>query len=402
MPYYPAPLRTYLRDSFTTDRATGAVNGTAAEPGPGNRVVADTESKSSISGNKLVIAGGKTVAAWGDPGYWLDAVDRVVGRLVVGRTTVTTFGGSGGHGIGWSQNASGEPTTHSIQFRGTTFLRVYDNASLIIVGTQLSTAVDYQVAVILRATGAFYFIKGGIYTYWTLVWVSDRSSVAVVYPVVSTLDSAYTADDIYYPPITWTPPAIASDSFNRSDGALGSTDGLGAPEANGGGGLTWTAQVGTWAIATNKAMATALSGGIAIATVPVSSINCIHDVKVTRAGGVVGAVVRYQDSSNYVIAYHDGTNAKLDKVVAGVTTNVISATASYSAGKILRIVPDLTKFELYYNSVRIGSGGTISDSALQTSAVIGLYTTDITNSLDDMLTHARGTAQEHGALNVFF
>ena len=38
-----------LYDQFTTIRAVTAVNGTAAEPGPGTRVVVDTESKLSIT-----------------------------------------------------------------------------------------------------------------------------------------------------------------------------------------------------------------------------------------------------------------------------------------------------------------------------------------------------------------
>lgn len=33
-----------VRDTYTTDRAAGAVNGTAAEPGPGNRTVTDASS----------------------------------------------------------------------------------------------------------------------------------------------------------------------------------------------------------------------------------------------------------------------------------------------------------------------------------------------------------------------
>ena len=49
-----AALRYLLRDEFTTDLAAGAVNGTAAEPGPGTRTVVDL-------GNRLYIIGGKAI-----------------------------------------------------------------------------------------------------------------------------------------------------------------------------------------------------------------------------------------------------------------------------------------------------------------------------------------------------
>ena len=108
--------------------------------------------------------------------------------------------------------------------------------------------------------------------------------------------------------------------------------------------LTWTQQVGAWTVATGKANASALSGGKALATVPATlTPDLLIAAALTRSAGVVGLVVRYTDTSNYVVAYHDGTNAKLDQVVAGVTTNKISAAATYSASAILRCAGRRTK-----------------------------------------------------------
>lgn len=54
-----------LRDEFTTTRAAGAVNGTAAEPGAGTRTVTDTESKLRIGipYGVLMFGDSKTVGA---------------------------------------------------------------------------------------------------------------------------------------------------------------------------------------------------------------------------------------------------------------------------------------------------------------------------------------------------
>lgn len=389
-----------MRDTFDTTRAAGAVNATPIDGfGGGTRVAADTGPVQSIAAGKLTVAGGLGSPAWGDPGCWLPGKTRIPGLTCGFKVNVSTIAGNG-VGLGWAINATGEPFGHCLVLRATTIFRAYDNASVIQVGPTLSTGVDYQVAISLRATGAFYFIKGGIYTNWTLVWISTLLTTATMYPAISNWSCAYTVDDAYV--FNFVPNALASDSFTRSNGALGTTDGAGHPEANSGQGLTWTAQTGTWAIASNIATAPALSGGIAIATVPVGSADVIHNVKATRAAGNVGSVVRYQDANNYVYAYHDGTNAKLIKVVAGVETTVITAAATYSAGAVLRIVCSGTYFELYYNNTRVSTGGTIADAALQSSAVVGLYTSDITNSLDDMTAWPIGTANEHGRLDLFF
>ena len=82
-PYSSQGLISYLlRDEFTTTRAAGAVNGTAAEPGPGTRVVVDAGSDLSIAGSQLVFSGG--TGSYGDPGYWLGpTVSRVAGSKVL-------------------------------------------------------------------------------------------------------------------------------------------------------------------------------------------------------------------------------------------------------------------------------------------------------------------------------
>src|SRR3990167_10219573 len=71
-----------VADEFTTDRAAGAVNGTAAEPGPGgSRAVTDSlGTKLSLSGGIAIIA---SHTANNDPSLNLDAITRVAGKVFI-------------------------------------------------------------------------------------------------------------------------------------------------------------------------------------------------------------------------------------------------------------------------------------------------------------------------------
>jgi len=73
--------------------------------------------------------------------------------------------------------------------------------------------------------------------------------------------------------------------------------------------------------------------------------------------------------ANFLLAYHDGTNVRLEKCIAGVYTSLISAAAAYSAAATLRIVAvpiaGGTNYSvaLYYNNVQIGTTQTVDNAA---------------------------------------
>jgi hypothetical protein len=382
-----------LNDNFTTNRSAGAVNGTNAEPGPGVRTVADTNSKLSLSGGAVAFATGGV--GNGDPGLWYAARSRTSGVLCHAQFQHT----AGGVEIGWDSTPVGGPTD-SVRINGTSLQVRAISGSALVVGA-VTTSTSYQVAVPLRATGAFYFIKGGTFTNWTLLYVGNTGTYTPIPAVVATGNtSVATVDYIRVPSARWLPTPLASDSF----ATWGTTNGLGHAEStgigSGGSGETWTDNVGTWA-ASGTAAASAVDGGIAIATVDTSTADVIAIVKVTRSAGNAGLVVRYADTSNYVYALHNGTNAQLIKVVAGTPTTLINAAATYSAGAELRVICDVTKFRLYYNNALVGSEQTISDSGLASGTKQGLYTSDTGNTFDDCVFYARGTGGEYAALDDF-
>jgi len=384
-----------LRDEFTDTRAAGSVDGTPATPGPGNRTLNDTGNHVSIANGALTIDGGEST--WGDPRIEIGNVSRVAGTLLIASITrPDTL--TNAPVVGFAPTATPETRTYfdaGLFFgSGGELMDAYGGMAI----STFSANVAVLLAIAVRATGHYIFINEG--GDWKLFWVSDQQNGATLYAVYSNYATAFTSDYIRVPSATWLPTPLAYDSFTRSDGALGSTETTG-PDSQAVTARTWNNRIGTTQISSNAASASALSGGLAIATVDCGKLDVLHGAELTRSAGNVGIVVRYEDDQNYVIAYHDGTNAKLDKVVGGVTTNVISAAAPYSAGAMMWVTVEDTSFSLYYNNAKIGSTSTISDAALQTGTEVGLYSTDMGNSQDDMKTWARGTGGEYSALNRY-
>jgi hypothetical protein len=259
------------------------------------------------------------------------------------------------------------------------------------------TSGTYKVLLAFRATGSFAFVSS---VGWRLMWIE---SIETILGGLSLCNRSKTNVTIHYmrvPSNSWLPTPLASNSF----ATWGTTDGMGHAETtgigSGGSGEAWTDDAGTWA-ASGTAAASALSGGIAIATVDTGTADVIATVKVTRSAGNAGLVVRYADSSNYVYALHNGTNAQLIKVVAGTPTTLINSAATYSAGAELRVTCDVKKFRLHYNNSAVGAEQTIGDASLASGTKKGLYTTSTSNTFDDFTVYARGTGGEYSALDAF-
>jgi hypothetical protein len=385
-------------DEFTTALAAGSVNGTVAEPGPGLlRIVTDGNSKLSIAAGLLSFATGGV--GQGNPGVWYSAVMRRAGVLIIGSVAST----SSSLALGFDSGTAGQ--LHDSLLLNSTNLAAVVNSAAGINVAPVTTSTAYKLAVVLRATGSIHLIKGGAYTNWTLVWIGAAGAYVSANPgcIVNNATSVATVDYLRIPTALWLPTPLASDGFAS---AFGFTDGLGHPEGvlggigNGGVSLAWTQQVGAWTVAGGKANASALSGGIAIATVPTSTADVLAEVKVTRAAGQGGLVLRYTDANNYLYANHDGTNAFLKQVLSGSTTTLITAAATYSAGAVLRVDLSGVNGRLYYNNALVSSA-TASINAGLTATAHGLYVTDTTVQLDDCVIYAKGTANEYAILDNY-
>jgi len=222
-------------------------------------------------------------------------------------------------------------------------------------------ATTYTVAIVQRLYGALFFIKGGAYTNWTLLYLAEYNNITPLYPAISNLSATFSADFVRVPENLIIPQPIASDSFNRANGVLGTTDGAGTTDGTGtaraaetgGAGLAWTVQSGVWAISGNKAVATTAG----IATLPsLATPDVIMDCKLTTpAAGTTkaGIMLRYTDADNWwYLALAPGTAGNdlfLMKRAVGVTTTEAAADVDWAAATtyFLRVIVAGAQWNVY-------------------------------------------------------
>jgi hypothetical protein len=226
-----------LNDSFTTARTAGTINGTVAEPGPGTRTVVDTNSKLSTTADALSIATGGFGS--GDPGLYYGLQTRTAGRLLVAQavSTTETFG------IGFDPNQL-SAINHAVRWAGSSRTwQIYVNGLGVSIGNW-TIGATYNIAVVMRATGAYFFAK--VSGNWQLLYPSAAGSQDC-YPAIAVESSTgvLTVDYIRIPDTLWLPTPLVSDGFSGS-----TSDGLGHAETSGlgsgGSGVSWTGA--TWAV----------------------------------------------------------------------------------------------------------------------------------------------------------
>lgn len=390
-------------DLFKTPRATGAINGTPSEPGPGNRTVIDTQNKISISGRTLLCSGGKSTPAWSDPQVQFPAITRAKGILGCWLYKPTTYDK---HSMLGYQFTTYPSSAFNLL---PAYIYAASNASFgsfgVAIGEYAGASI-YAFIIALRATGAFFLVRGGKYPS-RLLYHSVSASGASLTPEIVDDDAAWESRYYGQANTLWLPVPLLSDGFSASI-----SDGLGHAETtglgSGGSGLSWTARLGTWGVSAGKMACSALDGGTStgiLTTVIASTPHVIFSVQLTRSGGSMGMIVRYADANNYIYTTFDGTNIALSKVVAGVDSVVLAATAvTYVAGTRLVIIADCQYIKVIYNEIPVGAAvindniNTILDATLQTGTGVGLYTTNTGNTFDNALVYAIGIEGQYDSL----
>ena len=368
-----------LRDEFTDTLTAGNVNGTAATPGPGTRAVVDTGSELSLSGGDMVFGG---ITGEADPGMRYGAITRVAGIPLI---LEFTAGGTGHRtNIGWDANQAGAAAEATFYTRASGVVRI-DAAGGVITGA-FSAATSYQVALVLRASGAFYLIKGGAYTTWTLLWSKVTENAATIYPanVAGTVfGTSYTSSYMKVPDALWLPTPLVSDGFtddNTTRLDAHATDGLGHAEGvtggigEGGNGLSWTHRVGTFQIQSNHVEVNSDADDDQ-ATVTSSAADIIVDCDLTPSGAnpdydSPGLLLRWLDSTHFWLLYLDVIADKIsiyennagytERANAGVTIN---GGNTYAA----RVITYGKTIDIYVDG---GNKATYGSAALNETATI--------------------------------
>jgi len=264
----------------------------------------DTGNHGSIAGGRTVYDGSGVNVA--DPGeYVTPGLSRAssLGRAIIGCVRLST--NTGTLNIGWANSVAVGASMQSA-------LRIGNGVIQIIAGGSTLTAslsddiighydAHLEFAVVLRAAGAYCFVRGGAATAWKLVWVDSTDVVATVYP-------------------HWTSHSSPGHIWNKRV-----TDNLPAPYTT------------TYGLAYYRAATTA-DGDTASGLT-----DALTEHTITAATGVTQEFsVRRADDNNRLIVRMDqaaGT-IKLFEKVGGVETQVgtTGATQTWANGTQYRIV----------------------------------------------------------------
>lgn len=294
-----------LTVNFATDDAAPLTSPYAGELG--SLTIVETDGTFTVSGGVLTYTA-QTTAAWGDQRFYGAGVARQAGRTLktlfrystAGQAVYfCTFAQSNNPGFG---SAAG--IDNGIAKASGTTINYAANAALIAGGITfeaLSSNTAYEVAVVLRSAGAFYFSK--LSGSWELMWVDSAGSTATVYPMFGNFDSAGSLD---YFRLGDLPAPFTTDNGIATVNA-----------ASPSGSYTGTA-------------------------------DQIIEMTLTAPGTITteaGFRFRVVDANNYWRAYFNTSGAfRVDSVEAGVATNRINVAAVIGAGqtRTIRIVSDST------------------------------------------------------------
>lgn len=171
-------------------------------------------------------------------------------------------------------------------------------------------------------------------------------------------------------------PNGLSDSFNRADGSMGSTDGirLGDP-------ALWVAGSGTWSISGNQAACASAS----FASVAVDSgfADNITSVKIGAIGsGNFGFTPRYVNNTNYLWILL-ANSIYISSYTSGVNSNhANTAPGAYSVGDVISVRCVGSSIEVFRNGASVL---TSTRTEHQTATKQGLIQNGSGNKWDDFL-----------------
>lgn len=381
-----------LRDEFFDTCAAGAINGTTATDGA-VRTVTDSASKMSVANGHLTNVLG---VVNGDPRISYPIQSKVRGKTLISAHQTT---GVSAWYVAWDADLAGLPN-YGLVTNGTSLVVNRNSGVTFTVGTYVANTLIYFASV-LRTTGVLNFVKGGgNYPDWTLVYSNPLSTGASLYPSAVNGGTTLSAKThfIRIPSKLFLFSPITADSFVRANGALGTSDGVGTDTGEVASTLpAWTVPLGTFAISTNDAASTVLSGGVAYAYLPCTCPDVYVEVPLIRTAGSAGILLRYTDANNYIKVIHNGTQVIVTEVVGGTPNVLQTTTSTYASNGILHVALRGNKLRVYYNTG--GVGGEVT-TALTTGNNFGLYSETTTALFHTFTCWGVGMNGEYSTLNL--
>ena len=328
-----------FRDEFNDDRAAGAVNGTLTTDGKDTRVVTDTESKITISGGKLVFAGGKATPAAGDPNLNYSRVSRSAGQAILAKFTLPTNVGYMYFGFG----AETSWITREISFSD---FNIYVDGFLV----GLYSVGTYEVVFMQRSSGHIAFIKGGTeFTNWTTMAVMNVGNTALEYVRIMSYSKAYSVD---YFRLAQLPAPFNVDDVAPVD---------------------------------------EIAGAVAAGTAFTHEADCTIEFELTTlpSGGVIVNFFRMQDASNGWYIYIGSTGSiTLAEYIGGGETVRGSAAAAIANGERIVVICDDETIKVYADNALVITYTSAANFKTETSGKLTSLGTG--GVVSDLFTYGRG------------
>lgn len=264
----------------------------------GTLTLVQNDGQFSASGGKLVFPA-QTTPSFGDLGFYGDDFSRINGRayLFLLNQSVESSGALVGLGAGAGLNVAGMEAA----FYGAGAIQVIVNGGgAFTVASAFVAGTDYKLLLIPRASGGtLCLVKGGVYTDWTLLYVSVLGTGSSLRGKFSNFNAVGTLDFFRVVPL----PA----PFSTSDFGI-ATAHTASPSAN----ATITSEADaviefTWTAVTNEVLEL--------------------------------SVRRTDDNNRWILrGSQSGSTIKLIEVAAGVETEKASAAQTWTNGTPYRIV----------------------------------------------------------------
>ncbi len=402
-------------DAVNQGFTNGQVLDTVAEGiSRGRLTVVAVDGTLAIVSNKCSFTA-QTTKVWSDLGFYSQAITKQLGRSLL-----STYNGLSNEAstVGWHDvaalPASGYPL-YEMYFHAGGFINVGGGVDII----AYSTDTDYERCLVLGGyhsngvpwrsgqaaasylNGASFFIKGGVFSDWTLGWRTASNNTATLYAVASNYDDVGTIDNFRVPAADLS--AVLQPNNLSTMGSVGELDAY-SPDVGSG----WTEDIGDWDTAAGTLKATTL--GIATFT---GLADCLYDAKITMPGAGTtagGLVLRVTDltgaSEDYwyvkITPGTAGTDWELIEYVNGAATQRASGDVDWAAATAyaIRAICDGQEIACFADG-----GDKISYASVasgETATSLGLRDEGNANfSFDNVVVFAR-TGDIYNPLDVFF
>lgn len=174
-----------LRDEFTTSESAPIASPRTCEPGPGTWTLVQTDGQFSITLDELVFPAQAT-PVFGDLYGVGSSLARLAGRALYARVLFNAANKDFWIGFNNDNTPANSNLAGIHAFRTGSTFGLSSNVDFVNDGTY-SSALYYDMVVVMRSAGALFIAKGGAYSNWELIYVGN-SGTAAGFPAFSNFD----------------------------------------------------------------------------------------------------------------------------------------------------------------------------------------------------------------------